>query len=116
MKSTENLNISKYMTGRKRPHRSGAICKVRFVGCGGLATFLPENCMSFVPCLLSPEVNLATICDPASAAVSPSVVVAEGNIALSAVGLMPPCGVRARVYPDPAVLGAGLGENIVSIS
>jgi hypothetical protein len=22
---------------------------------------------------------------------------------------MPPCGVRARVYPDPAVLGAGLG-------
>jgi hypothetical protein len=28
---------------------------------------------------------------------------------------MPPCGVRARVYPDPAVLGAGLGENIVSI-
>ena len=44
-----------------------------------------------------------------------AVVVAEGNIALSAVGLMPPCGVRARVYPDPAVLGAGLGENIVSI-
>jgi len=38
-----------------------------------------------------------------------------GNSALSAVGLMPPCGVRARVYPDPAVLGAGLGENIVSI-
>ena len=29
---------------------------------------------------------------------------------------MPPCGVRARVYPDPAVLGAGLGENIVSIT
>ena len=27
-----------------------------------------------------------------------------------------PCGVRARVYPDPAVLGAGLGENIVSIT
>jgi hypothetical protein len=24
--------------------------------------------------------------------------------------------VRARVYPDPAVLGAGLGENIVSIT
>ena len=39
-----------------------------------------------------------------------------GNNALSAVGLMPPCGVRARVYPDPAVLGAGLGENIVSIT
>jgi hypothetical protein len=37
--------------------------------------------------------------DPASAAVSPSVAVAEGNNALSAVGLMPPCGVR-----DPAVL------------
>jgi len=26
---------------------------------------------------------------------------------------MPPRGVRARVYPDPAVLGTGLGENIV---
>ena len=39
-----------------------------------------------------------------------------GNIALSAVWVMPPSGVRARVYPDPAVLGAGLGENIVSIS
>ena len=125
MKSTENLNISKYMTGRKRPHRSGAICKVRFVGCGGLATFLPENCMSFVPCLLSPEVNLATICDPASAAVSPSVVVAEGNIALSAVGLMPPCGACVRgctpTRGRARVLGTGLGvyivgKNIVSIS
>jgi len=47
-----------------------------------------------------------------------------GNNALSAVGLMPSCGVRARVYPDPgAVLGLGagargrgLGENIVSIT
>ena len=56
------------------------------------------------------------VCDASSVAVSPSVVVAVGNNALSAVGLMPPCGVRARVYPDPAVLGAGLGENIVSIT
>jgi hypothetical protein len=57
-----------------------------------------------------------SICDDASSvAVSPSVVVAVGNNALSAVWVMPPCGVRARVYPDPAVLGAGLGENIVSI-
>jgi hypothetical protein len=72
--------------------------------------------MSFVPCLLIPEVILATICDASSVAVSPSVVVAAGNIALSAVGLMPPSGVRARVYPDPVVLGAGLGENIVSIN
>ena len=55
-------------------------------------------------------------CDAASVAVSPSEVVAVGNNALSAVGFMPPCGVRARVYPDPAVLGTGLGENIVSIS
>ena len=55
------------------------------------------------------------VCDATSVAVSPSEVVAVGNNALSAVGLMPPCGVRARVYPDPAVLGAGLGENIVSI-
>ena len=67
--------------------------------------------MSFVPCLLIPEVILATICDASSVAVSPSVVVAVGNIALSAVWVMPPCGVRARVYPDPAVLGVGLGEN-----
>ncbi len=72
--------------------------------------------MSFVPCLLIPEVILATICDASSVAVSPSEVVAVGNNALSAVGFMPPCGVRARVYPDPAVLGAGLGENIVSIN
>ena len=57
------------------------------------------------------------LCDPASAAVSPSVVVTGENNAPSAVGLiLPPCGVRARLYPDPAVLGAGLGENIVSIS
>jgi hypothetical protein len=54
-------------------------------------------------------------CDATSVAVSPSPVVAVGKSALSAVGLMPPCGVRARVYPDPAVLGAGLGENIVWI-
>ena len=39
-----------------------------------------------------------------------------GTMRFGAVGLMPPCGVRARVYPDPAVLGAGLGENIVSIT
>jgi hypothetical protein len=57
----------------------------------------------------------AIVCDASSVAVSPSVVVAVGNNALSAVWVMPPCGVRARVYPDPAVLGAGLGENIVSI-
>ena len=56
------------------------------------------------------------ICDASSVAVSPSVVVAVGNNALSAVWVMPPSGVRARVYPDPAVLGAGLGENIVSIT
>ena len=74
-----------------------------------------EYCMSFVPCLLIFEVILATICDATSVAVSPSPVIAVGKSALSAVGLMPPCGVRARVYPDPAVLGAGLGENIVSI-
>ena len=55
------------------------------------------------------------VCDATSVAVSPSPVIAVGKSALSAVGLMPPCGVRARVYPDPAVLGAGLGENIVSI-
>jgi hypothetical protein len=56
-----------------------------------------------------------SLCDATSVAVSPSPVIAVGKSALSAVGLMPPCGVRARVYPDPAVLGAGLGENIVSI-
>jgi hypothetical protein len=39
-----------------------------------------------------------------------------GNNARARRGLVPPCGVRARVYPDPAVLGAGLGENIVSIT
>ena len=60
--------------------------------------------------------STSKVCDATSVAVSPSVVVAVGNNALSAVGLMPPCGVRARVYPDPAVLGAGLGENIVSIN
>ena len=46
--------------------------------------------MSFVPCLLIPEVILATICDASSVAVSPSVVVAAGNIALSAVALQNP--------------------------
>ena len=56
------------------------------------------------------------LCDASSVCVSPSVVVAVGNIALSAVWVMPPSDVRARVYPDPAVLGAGLGENIVSIT
>ena len=59
--------------------------------------------------------SIKLLCDATSVAVSPSPVVAVGKSALSAVGLMPPCGVRARVYPDPAVLGAGLGENIVSI-
>ena len=52
--------------------------------------------------------NLSTsiyLCDATSVAVSPSPVIAVGKSALSAVGLMPPCGVRARVYPDPAVLG-----------
>ena len=62
------------------------------------------------------------LCDASSVCVSPSVVVAVGNIALSAVSGSCPLkpygfsGVRARVYPDPAVLGAGLGENIVSIT
>jgi len=67
---------------------------------------------------------ILNVCDATSVAVSPSEVVAVGNNALSAVGLMPSCGVRARVYPDPgAVLGLGagargrgLGENIVSIT
>ena len=59
--------------------------------------------------------GVSIVCDATSVVVSPSPVVAVGNSALSAVGLMPPCGVRARVYPDPAVLGAGVGENNVSI-
>jgi hypothetical protein len=67
--------------------------------------------------MISSEVQKTfSFCDASSVAVSPSVVVAVGNIALSAVWVMPPSGVRARVYPDPAVLGAGLGENIVSIT
>jgi hypothetical protein len=36
---------------------------------------------------------IINFCDASSVAVSPSVVVAEGNIALSAVWVMPPCGV-----------------------
>jgi hypothetical protein len=54
------------------------------------SSVLHENCTSFVPCLLIPEVILATICDATSVAVSYSEVVAVGNSALSAVGLMPP--------------------------
>jgi hypothetical protein len=77
------------------------------------STAVQECFCALVLCFLS-----CFFCDASSVAVSPSVVVAVGNIALSAIGVMPPCGVRARVYPDPAVLGAraGLGENIVSIT
>ena len=74
--------------------------------CSGLsprARTAQEN--DVVPVRGSPRLTRGAHCvrydfwDPASAAVSPSVAVAEGNNALSAVGLMPPCGVR-----DPAVL------------
>ena len=57
------------------------------------------------------------LCDPASAAVCPSLVAAEGNIALSAVGLMPPCGACVRgctpTRGRARVLGTGLGVYIV---
>ena len=51
------------------------------------------------------------LCDASSVAVSPSVVVAVGNIALSAVWAMPPSGVRAAGVPRPGRARGRVGRE-----